>query len=75
MAKTLKATVLTLSESSDGPAGVASRALAKYVLGDDADPSVNLVKFKELGAVDLTQSASALYASVVAFVKAAEGIP
>ncbi|MFH0901827.1 MAG: hypothetical protein V2A73_14450 [Pseudomonadota bacterium] len=74
MAKTLKTTMVTLAESSDGPVGVASRVLAKYVLGDDTDPAINTVKLTEIGAADLSQPASALYASAVALIKAAEGI-
>ena len=74
MARTLKATILMLSEAPDGSPGVAGRALAKYVLGDDADASFNQVKFKEVGGADLTQPAGTLYAGVVASIKADEGI-
>ncbi len=72
MAKTLKATILMLSEMPEQP-GV-GRAVAKYILGDDADVSVNQIKFKEVAAPDLGQPATALYASIVAAIKADEGI-
>ncbi len=72
MAKTLKATILMLSEMPEQP-GV-GRAVAKYILGDDADPSVNQIKFKEIAAPDLSQTATALYAAVVAAIKTDEGI-
>lgn len=74
MAKILKATVLMVSEEPDGQAGVAGKAVAKYIVGDDADPSVNVVKFKEVAAPDFGQAAGALYAGVVAAIKADEGI-
>lgn len=74
MAKTLKATILMLSEAPDGQPGVAGRALAKYIVGDDADASVSRVKFKEMAAPDFARPAAELFASVVAAIKADEGI-
>jgi hypothetical protein len=74
MAKTLKATILMLSEAPDGQPGVAGRAMAKYIVGDGADASVNQVKFKELAAPDLARPAGELFASAVAAIKVDEGI-
>lgn len=74
MAKMLKATILMLSEAPEGQPGVAGRALAKYIVGDDADPSVNLVKFKEVATPDFVGAAGDLYAGVVASIKTDEGI-
>ena len=73
MAKMLKATILMISEMPDQP-GV-GRAVAKYILGDDTDASINLFKFKELAAPDLGQPTTTLYAGVVAAIKADEWIP
>jgi len=74
MAKILKATILMLSEAPDGEPGVAGKAVAKYILGDDADPSVSQVKIMEVSAADLTVPVDELYASVVAAVKTGEGL-
>jgi len=74
MAKTLKATVLMLSEAPEGQPGVAGRAVAKYIVGDDADSSVNLVKFKEVTTPDFATGAGDLYAGIVASIKTDEGI-
>ena len=74
MAKILKATILTLSEAPGGEAGVVGSGIAKYVLGDAADASVNQVKFLELSAPDFSLSAEALYDQTVAAIKTAEGI-
>jgi hypothetical protein len=48
--------------------------LADLVVGDDGDPSVQHVKFKEVAAPDFGSPAGALYAAVVADIKADEGI-
>ncbi len=74
MAKILKATILMLSEAPDGQPGVAGKAVARYILGDDADPGVSQVKIKEVSAADLGRPADQLFADVVAKLKADEGI-
>lgn len=74
MAKILKATILMLSEAPDGQPGVAGKAVAKYILGDDGDPAVSRVRMLEVSAADLSIPADELYARVVADVKAAEGL-
>ena len=74
MAKVLKATILMLSEAPDGQPGVAGKAVAKYIVGDDADPSVNQVKIKEVSAAGLDKPADQLFADLVAQLEADEGI-
>jgi len=74
MAKILKATILMLSEAPDGQPGVAGKAVAKYIVGDDDDPSINHVKIKEVSAADLARPAEVLFAEVVASLKSDEGI-
>ena len=74
MAKILKATILMLSEAPDGQPGVAGKAVAKYIVGDDADPGVSQVKIKEVSAAGLDKPADQLFADVVAGLKADEGI-
>jgi hypothetical protein len=74
MAKILKATVLMLSEGPGEQGGLIGKAVAKYIVGDDGDPSVQHVKFKEVAAPDFGTPAGALYAAVVADIKADEGI-
>jgi hypothetical protein len=74
MAKILKATILMLSEAPDGQPGVAGKAVAKYIVGDDGDPSINQVKIKEVSAADLARPADVLFAEVVASLKNDEGV-
>ena len=74
MAKILRATILMLSEAPDGQPGVAGKAVAKYIVGDDADPGVTQVKMKEVSAADLGRPADEIFADVVALLKTDEGI-
>ena len=74
MAKILKATILMLSEAPDGQPGVAGKAVAKYIVGDDTDPSVNVVKLVEVSAADLGRAADQLFADVVTRLRSDEGI-
>lgn len=74
MAKVIKATILMLSEAPDGQPGAAGKAVAKYVVGDDADPAVNLVKLLEVSAAGLSRPADQLFAEVVSKLRSHEGI-
>ena len=74
MAKVLKATILMLSEAPDGEPGVAGKAVVKYVVGDEDDPTSSQVKLKEISAAGLSQPADQLFASVVAALKTDEGL-
>lgn len=75
MARTLKAAILMLSEApGEGGGPPIPRALVKYVLGDDADAAVQVVRLKEVPAADFAKPAGALYEEVVAAIRAQEGL-
>jgi hypothetical protein len=75
MARTLKATILMISEApGEGGRPPLRRALAKYILGDDQDAGVQVVRFKEVPAADFEKPAGALYDAVVTAIKAEEGL-
>jgi hypothetical protein len=75
MARTLKATILMISEApGEGGGPPLRRALAKYVLGDDQDAALQLVRIREVPAADFEKPAGALYDAVVAAIKAEEGL-
>ncbi len=74
MAKTLKGTILMLSAAPDGELGRPGKAVARYFLGDDQDPSFSQVKMMDVSAVDLSLPTGELYARIVDDVKATEGI-
>ena len=74
MAKTLKATILIITEAPDGAPGVAGKAVARYVVGDDADPNFSQVRIKEVSAAELGKPVDRFFADVVAKLKAEEGI-
>jgi hypothetical protein len=75
MARTLKATILMISEAPGEVGGPPlRRAIAKYILGDDRDAAAQVIRFKEVPAADFDKPAGALYDDVVAAIRAAEGL-
>ena len=74
MAKILKGTILMLSEAPDGELGRPGKAVARYFLGDDQDPSFSQVNMMDVSTLDLSLPTDELYARIVDDVKATEGL-